>query len=117
MAKWDRRVRLKIGSVGLPAVGGGRVRHVRMPPPDSNRPVDVLDVDLAAVLEAGVDPIPDAFVDDRGDANAAWLSDRFKTRGDVHAIAVYVIAFDNHVPEIDANSENNLWLAKAFILQ
>src|SRR6516165_10333459 len=94
VGKWqngDRRVRFKIGSVGLPAVGGGRVSHVRMPPPDPNRPVDVFDVDLAAVLEASVDPIADAFVDDRGDANAAWLSDWFKTRGDVHAIAVYGI--------------------------
>jgi hypothetical protein len=25
------------------------VRHVRMPPPNSNRPVDVLDIDLTAV--------------------------------------------------------------------
>src|SRR5215472_13100605 len=120
VGKWqngDRRVRFKIGSVGLSAVGGSRVSYVRMPPPDPNRPVDVLDVDLAAVLEASVDPIADAFVDDRGDANAAWLSDRFKTRGDVYAIAVYIVAFDNHIAEIDANSENNLWQAQAFILQ
>jgi hypothetical protein len=68
-----------------------------MPAPDSKRPVDILDIDLTAVLEANVDPIADALVDDRGNANAAGLCDRFKTRGNIYAIAVNVIAFDNHV--------------------
>jgi len=62
-------MRLRIVSVGVPATGDGSVR-VGTPPPDSNRPVDVLDIDLAAVLEANVDPIADALIDDRGDADA-----------------------------------------------
>src|SRR5690348_8891068 len=100
-----------IDRVGLPAVGDGRVHRVGMPPPDANRPVDILDINLAAVLEANVDPIANTFVDDRGDANAAGLGDRFKARGDVHAIAVNVIALDDHIAQIDANAENNLLLA------
>src|SRR6266566_669379 len=71
----DRPMRLRNRGVGSPATGCGRVL-VGMPPPDSNRPVDILDFDLAAVLQANVDPIADALVDDRGDANAAGLSDR-----------------------------------------
>src|SRR6516162_3247068 len=62
----DRRMRLRIVSVGVPATGDGSVR-VGTPP---NRPVDVLDIDLAAVLEANVNPIADALIDDRGDADA-----------------------------------------------
>ena len=88
-----------------------------MPLPDSNRPVDILDADLAAVLEANVDPIADALVDDRGDADAARLGQRLQARGDVDAIAVNVVAFDDHVAKIDANSENDLWLAQGFIRQ
>jgi len=44
-----------------------------MPPPDSDWPIDILDIDVAAVLEASVDPIADALVDNRRDANAARL--------------------------------------------
>jgi hypothetical protein len=58
-----------------------------MPPPDANRPVDILDIDLATVLEGNVDPIANALIDDRGDANAAGLGNWFKTRGNVNAIA------------------------------
>jgi len=33
--------------------------------PNPDRPVDILDTDFAAILEANVDPITHAFVDDR----------------------------------------------------
>src|SRR6516165_1155179 len=60
-------------------------------------PIDILDIDLAAVLEVNVDPIADALVDNRGNANTAGLGGRFKARGDVHAVAINVIPFDDHI--------------------
>src|SRR6516162_9086328 len=87
----DCQVRLRYCSIGTSVVVGGRVCRAGMPPPDSNRPIDILDIDVATVLEANVDPIADALVNDRGNANAAGLGDRFKARGDVYAIAVNVI--------------------------
>ena len=68
-----------------------------MPPPDSNWAIDILDIDMAAVLEASVDPIADALVDNRRDANAARFGGRFKARGNIYTIAVDIIALDNHV--------------------
>src|SRR5947207_3657382 len=61
----DRRsvaVRPWSGGIGS---GGGGGRRARVPFPDADRPVDILDANLAAILEANVDPIADAFVDDR----------------------------------------------------
>ncbi len=55
--------------------------------PNSNRPIDILDIDLAAVPKANVDPVANTLVDDRGNANAARLSERFEARGDVYAIS------------------------------
>ena len=48
---------------------GGEIRPARMPLPDSDRTIDILDTYVAAILETNVDPIADAFVDDRGDAD------------------------------------------------
>src|ERR1700691_4875034 len=83
--------------------GGGR----RMPSPDANRPVDVLDADLAAVLEVNVDAVANAFIDDRGDANASGFGERLEPRGDVDAIAVNVLAFDDDVAKIDADAQHD----------
>ena len=88
-----------------------------MPLPDSDRPVDILDTDVAAVLEANVDPIADALVDDRGDADPAGLGERLQARGDVDAIAVDVVAFNDDIAEIDADSEHDGWLGRAVIRQ
>ena len=86
----------------------GRSGGSRVPFPDADRPVDVLDVHLAAVLEADVDAVADALVDDRGDANAAGLGQRLQARGDVDAVAVDVVALDDDVAEIDADAERDL---------
>src|SRR6516162_7182785 len=99
----------RVGGVGSLSVYGGCARCEGMPAPDSNWPLDILDVDFAAVMEASVDSIADALVDNRGDANAARLCNWFKSRCDVYAIAVDVIAFDNHVAQIDANAKNDRW--------
>jgi hypothetical protein len=78
-----------------------------MPFPDADRSVDVLDTDVAAVLEVNVDPVADAFVDDRGDANPAGLGERLEPRGDVDAVAVDVVALDNDIAEIDADAQHD----------
>jgi hypothetical protein len=35
-----------------------------VPFPDPDRPIDILDAHLAAILEANIDPIANAFIDD-----------------------------------------------------
>ena len=105
-------VRLRFGSIGS---GGGRGCRARVPFPDSDWPVNILDADVAAILEANVDPIADAFVDDRGDADSTGLGERLQSRGDVDAIAINVLAFDNDVAKIDADSQHDDPLRRAFI--
>ena len=78
-----------------------------MPLPDADRPVDVLDLNLAAIGKADVEAAADAFVDDRGDTDAAGIGERFQARGDVDAIAVDVVAIDDNVAEVDANPEDD----------
>src|ERR1700683_1481307 len=78
-----------------------------MPSPDAYWAVDVLDADLAAVLEMNVNAVADAFVDDRGDANAAGLGEGLEPRGNVDAVAVNVLAFDNDVAKVDADAQHD----------
>ena len=78
-----------------------------MPLPDSDRAIDVLDADVAAILETNVDPIADAFVDDRGDADSAGLGKRLQSRRNVDAIAIDVVVFNNDIAEIDADSDHD----------
>lgn len=77
------------------------------PGPDADRTVDVLDTDVAAVPEANVNPVADAFVDDGGDADAAGFGKRLQARRNVDAIAIDVIALDNDVAQIDADSKHD----------
>ncbi len=86
-----------------------------MPFPDADRPVDILDADVAGILEPNVDPIADAFVDDGGNANAAGLGQRLQAGGDVDAIAVNVVALDDHVAEIDPDPQHDPRLAQGLI--
>ena len=88
-----------------------------MPFPNSDRPVDILDSDVAGVLEANVNSIADAFVDDRGNANATGFGQRLETRGNVNAVAVDVVALDDYVAEIDPDSQNDLQLARGCVRQ
>ena len=47
---------------------------------NSDRTIDVLDAYVAAILETNVNSIANAFVDDRGDADPAGLSERLALR-------------------------------------
>ena len=87
-----------------------------MPLPDPDRPLDVLDADVAGVAKRGVDPVADAFIDDGGDADAARLGERLEARGDVDAVAIDVVAFDDHVAQIDADAQNDPRLVRVLRL-
>jgi hypothetical protein len=58
-------------TIGSLAVRDGRIRRAGIPMPNSNRPIDILDIELAAIPEANVDPIANALVNDRGAARMA----------------------------------------------
>jgi hypothetical protein len=85
-----------------------------MPLPDSDRTIDVLDAYVTAILEMNVDSIANAFVDDRGDADPAGLSERLQSRGDVDTIAIDVVVFDDDIAEVNADSEHDGRLARAW---
>ena len=88
-----------------------------MPFPNADRPVDILDADVAGVLKAHINPVADAFVDDRGNADSAGLRQRLQAGGDVDAVAINVVAFDDHIAEIDADPQNDVGLAHGLIRQ
>ncbi len=94
---------------GRGARGGSRSRgwRARMPFPHPDRPLDVLDAHLATVGEGDRDPVAEALIDDRGDADAARLGQRLQPRGDVDAVAINVVAVDDDVAEIDADPEGD----------
>ena len=54
-----------------------------------------------------VDPVADALVDDRGDADAARFGDRLQSGSDVHAVAIDIVGFDNDVAEVDADAQDD----------
>ena len=101
----------RICHIGFLGIGGSACR---LPSPDADRSVDVLDRYLSAVLETNVDAIADAFVDNRGDADPARLGERFEACGNIDAIAVDVVAFDDHVAEIDADPQHDGSVAQRF---
>ncbi len=94
------------------SLSGRRSVGVAWPPfPDRDRPIDVLDLNLSAIPERGADPIADAFVHDRGDANPTGLGERLQPRRDIDAVAVNVVLVDDDVAEVDANANMNRGLA------
>ena len=69
--------------------------------------VDVFYPDLATILEANVNAIADAFIDNRRDTDAAGLGERLEPRSDVNAVAVDIVPFDNNVAKIDADAQHD----------
>ena len=88
-----------------------------MPLPDSDRAIDILDTDIAAILETNVDPITDAFMNDRRDADSTRLREGFQSRRNVDAIAIDVVVFNDDVAEIDADTEHDGRRTRGFIRQ
>jgi hypothetical protein len=71
----------------------------------AHRPGDVLHRLLAEVLQYDPELVAHRIAHGARDENATWLGQRLKARRDVDAVAVDVVAFDDHVAEVDADAE------------
>src|SRR5712692_6975532 len=80
-------------------------RSVEQHSPDMHRLGDVLDRLLAKVFEVERQLVPDIFVDGAGDADTAWVGETLQPRRDVNAVAVKLLAIDDHIAEIDADAK------------
>src|SRR5262249_15558468 len=74
-------------------------------PVDVDRPRDVLDALLAEIFEPRVEPAADLLAHRGGDTDAAGVGERLQPGGDVDAIAKNVVAVDDHIAEIDADTK------------
>src|SRR5262245_43881674 len=72
---------------------------------DTDRPSDVFEGLLAKISELDRDLAVNLIVGGRRDADASRLSDALQPRRDVYAIAEYVIALDEDVPEVNPDPE------------
>jgi hypothetical protein len=66
---------------------------------------DVLQLSYAAVSELGFIPVADIFLDGLRDADAAGIGDLLQARRDIDAIAKDVVAINDHVTNIDADTK------------
>ncbi len=64
-------------------------------------------MDLAAVAEGNLDAVADTLIDDRRDADAAGFGERLKARRYIDPVAINIVAFEDHVAEIDADAEDD----------
>jgi hypothetical protein len=72
---------------------------------DSDWPCDVLDLLLAQILKDKGQPVADLVVNRIGDEHPAGIGQGFDPRRDVDAVAIEVVALDDHVAEIDADAQ------------
>ena len=84
--------------------GPGRRFAARRHAVDAGRPGDVFQVRLAEVDEIRLDPLAHVLVGGAGQAHAARLGDALEPRRDVDAVAQKVVAFDQHVAEMNADA-------------
>src|SRR5258706_7025096 len=74
---------------------------------DAHWAVDVLQPLLAQIGELDLDFASNLIVRRRRDADTSRLSNALKPRGDVDTVPENVIAFNQDVPEIDADPEQH----------
>ncbi len=84
---------------------GRHRRAIRDPLPHAHRPVYVLDLSFAQVLERQVGAIAHLLVDVAGDTDAAGFCEAFEPRRDVDAVAENIVALDDNVAHVDADAE------------
>jgi hypothetical protein len=90
---------------GLSGSGSGGVGEGRFHPVDPHRTGDVFDLLLAQILKGKGQPVADVVMNRIGDEHPAGIGERFDAGGDVDAVAIEVVALDNHVAEIDADAQ------------
>jgi len=72
---------------------------------DPHRAGDVLDLLLAQILKGEGQPVANVIVNGTGDEHPAGIGQRLYASGDIDAIAVEVVALDDHIAEIDADAQ------------
>ena len=97
------------GSTAIEGLSGngsaGRSGSPTPTPERAHLPRDVLQLLLADVLEAAIQPARGRLLHDTGDQDAARLGQRFQPRGHVHAVAVDVLTGHDHVADVDADAQ------------
>ena len=86
----------------------------RPPAIGRDRPVDVLDLAFARVLEDQVEAIAHLLVDAAGDTDPARLGEPFQARRNVHPVALNVVAVDYDVAKVDADAQRDGTLLDRF---
>src|SRR6266481_2547460 len=74
-------------------------------PVDPHWPGNVLDLLLAQILEDKGQPVAHVIMDRVGDEHSAGIGQGFDPRRDVDAVAIEIVALDDHVTEIDADAQ------------
>ena len=70
-----------------------------------HRPGDVLDLLLAQILEGKGQPVANLIVDRIGHEHPADIGQGFDPCRNVDAVAIEVVALDDHIAEIDADAQ------------
>ena len=70
-----------------------------------HRPGDVLHLVLAKIDELEREPIASLRVDRFRDAHSTRVGQRFQAGGDIHAVAHEIVALDDDIAEIDADTK------------
>ena len=82
-----------------------RLRAVERDAVDADRPGDVLQLLLAVVDKADIDPAFGILLDAGRHADAARLGQALEARSHVHAVAENVVVLDDDVADMDADAE------------
>ena len=70
-----------------------------------NRTADVLQFDLAAIVEGGAKSITNLLVDGARHGNTARIGDAFDARSDVDAVAHQVLSLNHDITDMDAYAQ------------
>src|SRR5215470_5414826 len=72
---------------------------------DADRVHDVLELSLAQIDQREVELVPDVVMNRSRDEGLARVRQLLDPRGDVDAVAVEIVAVDNHVLDVDADTD------------
>ena len=83
------------------------MRPTWRPAPHPDRPRDVLQALLPAVPKLDVQLVGEVFLDTPRNAHAASLRQALQPCGDIHPVAQDVVAVDDDVAHVDADTEGD----------
>ena len=72
-----------------------------------NGPRDVLDLLVAEIGKADLEPVADLVAHRRGDADSPWLGHGLEPRRHIDAVAENIAVLDDHVAKIDADAKEH----------